>query len=169
VAQDYKRFKHPWEAVFNAESKALILGSFPSPASREFGFYYGHPRNAFWRVLAEVLGVEEPADTIAARREFVLLHKIALWDTIESCEIKGASDSAIRNAAPHKFKPLLAATKIRHIFTNGKKSAEIFNSLAAAEAKMSAIYLPSTSPANVKMFGDPAFRAAWNQVAEAVK
>jgi len=160
----------------------LILGTFPSPKSREQGFYYGHPQNLFWRLLPEVLGASEQesasiapgacAETtqlVATRRAFVLRHHIALWDVIASCEIKGAADSSIRNPAPNQFAPLLAHTQIATIFTTGRTATQLFNTLAAKEAGMQAIYLPSTSPANRATQSKPEFYHAWQQVAAALR
>ena len=90
---------HTIPPVFDSHSKILILGSFPSVKSRESQFFYGHPQNRFWRVLAAVTGQPLPSD-IAEKKEFLLRNHIALWDVIESCEITGSSDSSIRNAVP---------------------------------------------------------------------
>ena len=173
---------HPWPATYDAHSRVLILGTFPSPASREQGFYYGHSQNLFWRLLPEVLGVSAAeaaevapgasADTrtlVASRRAFVLRHRIALWDVLASCEITGAADSSIRQAQAHRFQPLLQNSQITTIFTTGRTATRLFNELAAAEAGRTAIYLPSTSPANRATQAKPAFREAWQQVAEALK
>ena len=65
--------------------QVLILGSIPSPKSREQGFYYGHPRNRFWPVLAALFGEEAP-ETVDERRSFLIRHRIALWDVLASCE-----------------------------------------------------------------------------------
>lgn len=174
------RLTHPWPPTCDASSRVLILGAFPSPKSREQGFYYGHPQNLFWRVLPEVLGAsaqdsasvapgacKDPAELVAARRAFVLRHHIALWDVIASCEIKGAADSSIRDPKPNEFAPLLARTRITTIFTTGRTATRIFNDLAAKEAGMQAIYLPSTSPANRATQSKPEFLRAWRQVAAA--
>jgi len=175
------RLTHPWPATADADSRVLILGTFPSSKSREQGFYYGHPQNLFWRLLPEVLGAStaeaaaiapgacaDPAKLVAARRAFVLRHHLALWDVLASCEIEGAADSSIRNPAPHQFAPLLARTRIATIFTTGRTATTLFNTLAAKEAGMQAIYLPSTSPANRATQAKPEFRHTWMQVATAL-
>jgi len=173
---------HPWPATCDKQSRVLILGTFPSPASREQGFYYGHPQNLFWRVLPEVLEVgtaeaaalapgacAQTAELVAARRAFVLRRHIALWDVLASCEIEGAADSSIRNPVAHKFAPLLARTQIATIFTTGRAATDLFNKLAAEEAGLQTLYLPSTSPANRATQARPAFLTAWRQVADALK
>ena len=176
------RRTHPWLATADADSRVLILGTFPSPASREQGFYYGHPQNLFWRILPEVLGADgqesasiapgacndSAAQLVAARRAFVARHHLALWDVIASCEIEGAADSSIRNPKPHTFAPLLARTQITTIFTTGRTATQLFNTLAAEEAGRQAIYLPSTSPANRATQSRPEFKQAWRQVAAAL-
>ena len=162
-----QRWEHPWPPVFDASSRVLVLGTFPSPASRAFGFYYGHPQNIFWRTLAGVLEVAEPAATIEARRAFLLAHHIACWDVLHACVISGAADASIRRPEPNLFAPLLAVSDIREIFTTGRTATDLFNRLCAAEAGQKAIYLPSTSPANRARQALPAFQAAWCQVAAA--
>ncbi|MDR2581011.1 MAG: DNA-deoxyinosine glycosylase [Fibromonadaceae bacterium] len=138
---------HPFEPIFNESSRVLILGSFPSPASRA-NYYYGHPQNRFWKTLAELFNEPMPAPDRKSKRNFILSHKLALWDVLHSCEITGADDNTIRNPVPNKFQPMLAKSQICAIFTNGKKATELFQKLCAKEAGMDAVYLPSTSPAN---------------------
>ena len=153
--------------MVDGECRVLVLGTFPSPASRSFGFYYGHPQNVFWRVLAEVIGVAPPASTSDARREFLLQHHIACWDVLHACTITGASDASISDPVPNRFAPMLATTKISAIFTNGRTATNLFNDLCATEAGRPALYLPSTSPANRARQASPAFREAWQRVARA--
>jgi hypoxanthine-DNA glycosylase len=157
---------HPWKPIYNARSSVLVLGSMPSPKSRENGFYYGHPQNIFWQTLAAVFEVPCPATDPISKTEFLLRHRIALWDVLHSCTIRGASDTSITNAVPNQFSPLLAQTKIAAIFATGKKATELFNTLCAAEAGMTATYLPSTSPANRALHGKPEFLEAWKQLRE---
>ena len=153
--------------MVDEDCRVLVLGTFPSPASRSFGFYYGHPQNLFWRVLAEVLDVTPPAPTPEARREFLLQHHIACWDVLHACTITGASDASITEPVPNRFAPMLTSTKINAIFTNGRTATDLFNNLCATEAGRTALYLPSTSPANRARQSSPAFREAWQQVARA--
>jgi hypoxanthine-DNA glycosylase len=159
---------HPFAPVYDARSRVLILGSFPSPRSREFGFYYGHPQNAFWRTLATALDTAEPEPDIAARSEFLLDHRVAVWDVLHSCEIDGAADSSIKNPVANAFRPIIARSEIHTIFTTGKKATALFDTLAASEAGIPARYLPSTSPANRARWGTEPFRAAWAGVQAAV-
>ena len=159
---------HPWPPLYDERSKILILGTIPSPKSREFGFYYGHPQNIFWKTLAEVLNKPAPGQSVDERRDFALLNRIALWDVLYSCEINGASDLSIRNPVPNQFAPLLSKIKPAAIFTTGKKATELFNKLCAEEAGMTAVYLPSTSPANRAAQVSGEFMARWRLVAEAL-
>ncbi|MDR2957495.1 MAG: DNA-deoxyinosine glycosylase, partial [Coriobacteriales bacterium] len=89
------RLKHPWPAVYDRNSQVLILGTFPSPASRLAGFPYGHPQNIFWQVLAASLGVEALPKTAGRQQRelWLLTNRVALWDVIKSCEISQADDS----------------------------------------------------------------------------
>lgn len=103
---------HDIPPLYDAESRVLLLGSLPSPASREAHFFYGHPRNRFWPVLAAVLGEPVP-ETIAEKQAMCRRHHIALWDTVAKCDIAGASDTSIRNAEPNDIGRLLRESKIR--------------------------------------------------------
>lgn len=157
---------HPWEPIIDTESKILILGSIPSPKSRETGFYYGHPQNIFWSTIAKVVAENPPENNPKDKTEFLLRNHIAIWDVLHSCEINGASDMSIKNPVPNKFKPLIERSNISAIFTTGKKATELFNKLCANEAGMQAIYLPSTSPANRGLQGKQEFWDLWNYVGE---
>ena len=91
-----------FEPVYNEHSRALILGTWPSPKSREMAFYYGHPQNRFWPMLAALTGEQTPArEDIEAKKQIILRHGLALWDTLERCTITGASDASIRDAVPN--------------------------------------------------------------------
>lgn len=139
--------KHHIEPVWDKNSKVLILGSFPSVKSREYGFFYGHPQNRFWRVLAEITGDSLP-DTVQNKKAFLLSHGIALWDVIAACDISGSADSTIRNVVPNDISPILNGADIGAIFVNGRTSATLYSKYTEPLTGRSAIYLPSTSPAN---------------------
>lgn len=138
---------HTIAPVYDAESRILILGSFPSVKSREAAFFYGHPQNRFWQVLAALTGAPVP-QTIPEKQALLLGHGIALWDTIASCEITGSSDSSIRNAVPNDLTPILVAANIRQIFTNGKTADRMYRKYCEKQTGRNAVCLPSTSPAN---------------------
>ena len=138
---------HEFDAFFDKDSRVLILGTIPSPKSREQGFYYGHPQNRFWKVLADVLDEEFP-QTVEERKGFLKRNHIALWDVLESCEIKGASDVSIRNARPNDMNRILQEADIRAIFATGAKAAQLYKKLCFPECGVEAVRLPSTSPAN---------------------
>ena len=138
---------HPIKPLYNTNSRVLILGSFPSVKSREQMFFYGHPQNRFWRVLAAVFGCEVP-QTVGEKREFILSHNIALWDVIASCEIEGSADSSITNVVPNDLTEILSAADIKEIFVNGKTAEKFYNKYIKDTLGREAICLPSTSPAN---------------------
>ena len=138
---------HPFDPVVSPESRILILGSFPSVKSREQGFYYGHPQNRFWRVLAEVYGEPVPM-TVPDRRALILRHGLALWDVIASCDITGSSDASVRNAAPVDISRVLQAADIQTILCNGSLSGKLYAKYLQPITGMPAATLPSTSPAN---------------------
>lgn len=153
---------HEFDAFFDKDSRVLILGTIPSPKSREQGFYYGHPQNRFWKVLADVLGEEFP-QTVEERKRFLKRNRIALWDVLESCEIKGASDVSIRNARPNDMNRILQAADIRAIFVAGTKAAKLYKKLCLPTCGVEAIQLPSTSPANCGC-SDEKLREAYSQI-----
>lgn len=138
---------HTFEPVFNKKSKILILGSFPSVKSRENEFYYGHPKNRFWKVLAQILDEDVP-ESIGKKKEFLLSHHIALWDVIASCDIEASSDSSIRNVTANDMNVILAKAPIEAIFTNGAKAHELYLKYCKKEGTPGPQKLPSTSPAN---------------------
>ena len=145
-----ERITHAFDPVFDPESRILILGTMPSPKSREFGFYYSHPRNRFWPVLAKIFGEEVPK-TPDERKNFAIRHKIALWDVLKECDIEGASDSSIKNAVPNDISIILNSADIKAIFTTGATAAKFYKKFIEPESKIPAIALPSTSPANAKI------------------
>lgn len=144
---EYEHFSHEFSPVYTPTSKLLILGSFPSVKSREQCFYYGHPQNRFWKLLARLYGEGIP-DSIPAKKDLLIRHDIALWDVIASCEIKGSSDSSIRNVVPNDISSLLQQTAINNIYANGAKAATLYDKYIYPATKRPIIKLPSTSPAN---------------------
>ena len=138
---------HPFAPVFDENSVLLILGSFPSVKSRAQGFFYGHPRNRFWKVLSGICGGTVPV-SIPEKKVFLLQHNIALWDVVCSCDITGSADASIKNVTPCGIPELLKKTKIRKILLNGNKAAELYSRYLAADITIPAARLPSTSPAN---------------------
>jgi TDG/mug DNA glycosylase family protein len=143
---------HEFEPEYNSESNVLILGTIPSPKSRENGYYYSHPQNRFWKVMAALFGEPVPS-SVVEKKEFVMRHHIALWDVLQSCEIHGAADSSIRNETPNDLNLILNTADIRAIFTTGKKADALYRKYCLPLTGREAICLPSTSPANcaVKM------------------
>jgi len=146
-SQPYQHVVHSFGPLYNKDSKILILGSIPSPASREVGFYYGHPRNRFWKVLAEAYRVPLP-ESVEEKKSLALSHGLALWDVIEECDIIGASDSSVKNVTPTDIPMLLAQTQIEKILCNGALSKKIYDQYQLEQTGMPAIKMPSTSPAN---------------------
>lgn len=138
---------HNIPPVFDENSRILVLGSFPSVKSREGEFFYHHPQNRFWRVLAAVCGEETPG-TIPEKRALLLRHRIALWDVIASCEITGSSDASIKNAVPNDLRRILETAPIDRICTNGQTAHRLYQKYLAEQTDLPETALPSTSPAN---------------------
>lgn len=149
--KEYQHIVRGFGPVFDSNSKILILGSFPSVKSREINFYYGHPQNRFWPLVSGLLGTKVP-DSIDGKRQFLLENGIALWDSIEECDICGSSDSSIKNAIPVDIMKVLNTANITGIFANGAASAKVYNKYLKSITGIDIVTLPSTSPAN----------AAWN-------
>lgn len=140
---------HPFPPLYDDNSEILILGSFPSVKSREEMFFYGHPQNRFWRVIAAVTESKVP-ENISEKRELLLKNRIALWDVISSCEITGSSDSSIKNVIPNDLSEILKNSRIKRIYVNGKTSEKYYNKYMREMTGINAVCLPSTSPANAK-------------------
>ena len=143
----YTHVQHTFEPVFDEHSRILILGSFPSVKSREIQFYYGHPQNRFWKVMAQVLNEKVP-QTIPEKKEMLLRHHIALWDVIASCDIAGSSDSSIKNAVPADISRILKAADIQTIIANGGTAFRLYGRYCEPVTGRPAALCPSTSPAN---------------------
>ena len=178
---------HPIPPLYDETSRVLILGSFPSPKSREAQFFYGHPQNRFWKVMARVLdwhgdegscpagGFSEGSctadspvfvpSTTEEKRAMLLSNHVALWDTIASCEITGASDSSITNVTPNDLSPILETAKIRAVFCNGAASHKLYMKYIFPVTGREAVKLPSTSPANAAWSVDR-LTAAWKTISQ---
>lgn len=141
---------HQFAPIYDTESKILILGTIPSPKSREQGFYYGHPRNRFWKVLSDILYEPMPA-TIEDKITMVKKHHIALWDVLASCEIQGADDASIKNPVPNDMDIILKRARIQRIYTTGSKATALYKKYCYPETGIPSVMLPSTSPANCRM------------------
>lgn len=138
---------HPFPPLYDKNSTILILGSFPSVKSREQLFFYGHPQNRFWKVIANVFGDSVPT-TIQEKKDLLRKHHIALWDVIKSCDIEGSSDSSISGVVPNDLSEIFAGADIQKIIVNGKTAEKYFNKYTRDVIRKDAICLPSTSPAN---------------------
>ncbi len=138
---------HPFPPVYDANSRILILGTFPSVKSREGEFYYHHPQNRFWRVISGLLREDLPI-TIEDKRQLLLRNRIALWDVIRSCEITGSSDSSIRNVVTNDIDSLLKQVRIREVYANGGTAFRLYQRYILPVTGKNIISLPSTSPAN---------------------
>lgn len=155
---------HPIAPLYNEHSRVLILGSFPSVKSREGMFFYQHPQNRFWAVMAAILNSPIP-QTVQEKKELLLQNRIALWDVIGSCEITGSSDASIRNVVPTDLCPILEHAKIRKIFCNGTTSWNLFQKYHQSHIHLPAAKLPSTSPANAR-WRLPELVEAWSAILE---
>ncbi len=146
---EYQHITHTFQPVYDEHSKILILGSFPSVKSREEGFYYGHPRNRFWQVMATICNCPVP-HTIEEKKSMLLTNDIAIWDVIDSCDIIGSSDSSIRNVVPADIAGLVKKTQITKIFLNGQTAGKLYRKYIEPNLAfpITAEVLPSTSPAN---------------------
>ncbi|MCE5196421.1 MAG: DNA-deoxyinosine glycosylase [Negativicutes bacterium] len=138
---------HPLQPIYNRQSKLLILGTMPSPVSRRVMFYYGHPQNRFWPVMAAICGETVPEGN-ESRKRFALRHGFALWDVLQSCMIRGAQDTTIRRPVANDFSEILQSSQISRIFTTGMQATRLYQKLCLPQTGLPSVYLPSTSAAN---------------------
>lgn len=193
MASDYQHISHGFEPVFDERSRVLVLGSFPSVLSRENAFYYGNPQNRFWRVIAACVGEpvppnegeplqgdggaalpgEEPlagdarpatlGESVEAKRALLLRHGIALWDVIESCDIKGSSDASIKNVEPARIERVTGTAPVRAVVCNGGTAGRLYKRYLQKRVGIETVVLPSTSPANAA-WSLERLVAAWGEV-----
>lgn len=147
--QKEDRKTHTCYPIYDAESKVLVLGTFPSVKSREMKFFYSHPQNRFWKLIAMVAHEEVPK-TIEEKKALLLRSHIALWDVVQSCTVTGSSDSSIRDVVPADIGEILKVADIKHIYANGNKTYELYNKLILKKTNREITKLPSTSPANAR-------------------
>ncbi len=141
-----------FEPFFDRESRVLILGSFPSVKSREQSFYYGHPQNAFWRILSTFFGEDKPSD-VEEKKAFLLRNKVALWDIVTECEIVGSRDETIKNYKVANLSEVLQNSSVSCIIINGGRAFTIFEKHYGGIG-LPYLKLPSTSPANARRKDD---------------
>ncbi len=144
---EYIQIEHTFEPVWDERSQILILGTFPSVKSRENQFYYGHPQNRFWKLLAALTGSTVP-QTIEEKKKMLLENGIAVWDVIQRCSIQGSSDSSIRDVVANDIASLIKKSKISRIYGNGAKACELYDKFVREQTGIDIQKLPSTSPAN---------------------
>lgn len=145
-----KYITHNFSPVFDKYSHILMLGTMPSPKSRETGFYYGHPRNRFWKVMSDVCNASLP-ETKEDKIHFALSHHIAIWDVLAGCDICGADDSSIRNPKANDMNIILNHADIKAIFATGTKAFQLYQKHCYPKTGIEALLLPSTSPANCRI------------------
>ena len=149
----YKHFEHGFAPVFDSRSKVLVLGSFPSIQSRENEFFYGNPHNRFWKVIATLFDKEVPPNTpvaqsIKTKKQLLADCRVALWDVIASCDIRGSSDSSIRNVVPNDLYSILKTSNITGVFGNGATATKLYRQHLQEQTGLEIVRLPTTSPAN---------------------
>ncbi|MDL2218943.1 DNA-deoxyinosine glycosylase [Ruminococcaceae bacterium OttesenSCG-928-O06] len=149
--------------VVPAGTKALLLGSYPSPKSFAQGFYYGHPQNRFWPLVAALAGQPVP-QTVKERRAFILRGRLALWDVLRQCSITGAQDASIAQPQPNAIAQLITQHGIQAVFCNGQAAHRFYTRLCQPQTGLAAVCLPSTSPANAA-WGLARLQAAWQPLA----
>lgn len=155
---EVKNIIHQFEPVYTPQSKILMLGTMPSPKSREQGFYYGHPRNRFWRVVSDVRGEKEP-QSIEEKKAFLIRNNIAIWDVLYSCDIAGADDNSIKNPIPNDISRILNKSDIRAVFATGRKAESLYKRYCLNDIGMDITGLPSTSPANCRITYEQLYQA----------
>lgn len=161
------RASHEFAPVVDEHTKVLILGTFPSVKSREMQFYYGHPQNRFWKLIAALLDWEVPV-TIEEKKNMLLKNGVGIWDVIQSCDITGSSDSSIKNVIPADIQGLLEKYEIQAVFANGKLAEKLYKKYIFPDTDIKIIPLPSTSPANAA-YSLERLKESWSQILPYVK
>ncbi len=156
--------EHSIQPVYDAQSRILILGSFPSVQSRQSGFFYGNPSNRFWKIMS-ALYHESPLQNTEEKIAFLLRHRIALYDVVLRCDIQGSSDSSIQNIVPSDLNVIIQYSQIKHVFTNGKLAHKLYQKYQQAQTKIEAVNLPSTSSANASYALDRLL-VHWKQISD---
>jgi len=162
------RKSRAFQPVYDKKSKILILGTAPSIKSCESGFYYGHPQNRFWKVIAGLCQSGIP-ETVKQKKELLLNNGIALWDVIDTCEIIGSADSSIKNIVVNDFSKVLRESQIEAIYANGTKALQIYEKYVEKETKIKIAGLPSTSPLNARYSFDMLFQAWEKELSKYIK
>ncbi len=147
-SQKQKLQIHEILPVWAADSRILILGSFPSVKSRQAGFFYAHPQNRFWKVLSAIF-LEPIPESVEEKKSLLFSHRIAVWDVIASCELTGSEDSSIQSVTANDIRALINNSSICKVFTNGSKAKTLYDQhIFGKQTELAADLLPSTSPAN---------------------
>ena len=163
---EYQHIEHGFPPFYSERSKILILGSFPSVKSREDGFFYGHPQNRFWKMLAAVYGEAVPTG-ITQKKALLERHNIALYDVIFSCDIVGSSDSSIKNVIPANLNEIIGNSQVERIILNGKTAEKFFRKYQDSSLFDMSAVMPSTSPANAAFSLDKLI-SVWGEALTAV-
>ncbi len=166
MAAQYQGIEHPFAPVFASDSHVLVLGTFPSVKSRENAFYYGHPQNRFWRVLAALFQADIP-ETIPQKKQLLLQNHIALWDVLASCDITGSADSSIQRPVPNDIGTLLTQASIHTLYANGQTAAALYRRWCEPQTGKAITTLPSTSPANAAWTLDKLI-SAWESLRDTI-
>ena len=159
--------RHNIDALYNADSRILILGSFPSRRSRDDGFFYAHPQNRFWPLIAGITGNAVPL-TVAEKKAMCLNSGIAVWDVVASCDLVGSSDSSIKNVVVNDIARLVRDSGIQHIFLNGGTAGRLYERHITGNIDIRYDILPSTSPANAAFDMERLF-SHWRGIVEYLK
>ena len=175
---EYVHISHGFDPVFDADSRVLVLGSFPSVLSRQNAFYYGNPHNRFWRVMALCLGCPVPPNegellasggratlemSTDTKKRMLLDHGVALWDVIASCDIRGSSDASIKNVVPSDITRITSVAPVRQVVCNGGTAGRLYHRFLEQKIGLRATVLPSTSPANAS-WSLEALCGRWSEV-----
>ncbi|HSN47889.1 MAG TPA: DNA-deoxyinosine glycosylase [Flavobacterium sp.] len=140
--------KYSFPPISNPNATILILGTMPGAQSLAASQYYGHPRNAFWKILFSLFNTPFSVD-YEHRKNVILENGVALWDVLEVCVRPGSLDSAIEQEVANDFNSFLKVhPNITHIYFNGQKAAAYFRQHIKLDNEYHLVTLPSTSPAH---------------------
>lgn len=132
----------------------LILGTMPSVESLNQAFYYAHPRNAFWPIMASLL--DQPLETVEQKTQALQQAGILLWDVLAACQREGSLDSAIQSPQANDFTWIFKKhPHLKTVVFNGKSAEALFKRHVLKQQELpndlTYLSLPSTSPANARL------------------
>lgn len=144
--------KYSFEPIYNEYTEIFILGTLPGEKSLEAKRYYAHPKNAFWRILAEIYHPDFLHSNYEVQKQMLLNYKLGLWDIVESAKRKGSLDTKLMDIEINRvYDLLLRLPNLKKVFFNGQNAYKLYRKHFPFIENIDYQILPSTSPANARL------------------